>query len=192
MHARVRARVCAMAVCPDQSCIMACGVCCWCGMQLQGRPILWVWGDEGGMQHAQGSAIKLETESRGEQRLRAAPARAAAGPLTGKATTARCTVETELVRARGERHGRDARQQQHCTAKPPHDAAATQSGSGYGQGWTRRSARQPWQRRRAAAWPRTARRARRGRRDIPHDNDLHSPRVLTKVQCIAQKHEASV
>jgi hypothetical protein len=46
--------------------------------------------------HARESAIKLETESRGEQRLRAAPARAAAGPLTGKATTARTGAELDL------------------------------------------------------------------------------------------------
>ena len=43
-------------------------------MQLQGRPSLPACGDEDGMQHdgmqhAQGGAVKLEIESRGEQRL---------------------------------------------------------------------------------------------------------------------------
>ena len=38
-------------------------------MQLQGRPSLRACGDEDGMQHAQGGAVKLEIESRGEQRL---------------------------------------------------------------------------------------------------------------------------
>ena len=38
-------------------------------MQLQGRPSLRACGDEDGMQHAQGGTVKLEIESRGEQRL---------------------------------------------------------------------------------------------------------------------------
>ena len=38
-------------------------------MQLLGRPSLRACGDEDGMQHAQGGAVKPEIESRGEQRL---------------------------------------------------------------------------------------------------------------------------
>ena len=38
-------------------------------MQLQGGPSLRERGVRGGMQHAQDGAVKLETDSRGEQRL---------------------------------------------------------------------------------------------------------------------------